>query len=401
MRGTRRVAPLFTDSRFDDTASQGLTRLAVDPFEIEREAVIAMLERERRSVLASMIGLAMLAAGVAMLPNAAAMTVLLLLRAASFVYTHKAVGELERVMRARKPAQSARRVVLFAMCLTGITLALMLWPPPPDSSVVAVNLVRGVVVIVVTLIAVTLAALPVARDAMLASFWLTVLGMIILHPGVQYPALVVMLALIVIGIRIYSASTGEHIQSAAKVLVENRQLSEDLADALAHAEFLSWRDPLTGLFNRRKLFEETRIERSTQPRHLMTIDLDRFKAINDTYGHGVGDHVLIATADAIREWGGTLPAAAGHQAFRLGGEEFLVITRGLDDGAAADAAERLRSAIAQIARGFTEHPDIRISASIGLTGWRFGEGLDDALLRADAACYEAKNTGRNRVRRAA
>ena len=55
-----------------------------------------MLERERRSVLASMIGLAMLAAGVAMLPNAAAMTVLLLLRAASFVYTHKAVGELER-----------------------------------------------------------------------------------------------------------------------------------------------------------------------------------------------------------------------------------------------------------------------------------------------------------------
>ena len=71
------------------------------------------------------------------------------------------------------------------------------------------------------------------------------------------------------------------------------------------------------------------------------------------------------------------------------------------DGAAADAAERLRSAIAQIARGFTEHPDIRISASIGLTGWRFGEGLDDALLRADAACYEAKNTGRNRVRRAA
>ena len=362
MRGTRRVAPLFTDSRFDDTASQGLTRLAVDPFEIEREAVIAMLERERRSVLASMIGLAMLAAGVAMLPNAAAMTVLLLLRAASFVYTHKAVGELERVMRARKPAQSARRVVLFAMSLTGITLALMLWPPPPDSSVVAVNLVRGVVVIVVTLIAVTLAALPVARDAMLASFWLTVLGMIVLHPGVQHPALVVMLALIVIGIRIYSASTGEHIQSAAKVLVENRQLSEDLADALAHAEFLSWRDPLTGLFNRRK---------------------------------------LIATADAIREWGGTLPAAAGHQAFRLGGEEFLVITRGLDDGAAADAAERLRSAIAQIARGFTEHPDIRISASIGLTGWRFGEGLDDALLRADAACYEAKNTGRNRVRRAA
>jgi len=379
----------------------GLTRVPVDPFEIEREAVIAMLDRERRSLPASLIAISLLAIGVTMLPNVLPMLVLLALRTLSFLYTRQAAARLERIMRARQPARAAHCVMIFAMALTGMTLALMLWPQPEGSSVVAITLIGGVVVVALTLIAVTLAALPRSRDAMLASFWLTALAMTILHPQIQHPELVGILALIVIGIRIYSASTGEHIQSAAKVLVENRQLSEDLADALAHAEFLSWRDPLTGLFNRRKLFEETRIERSTQPRHLMTIDLDRFKAINDTYGHGVGDHVLIATADAIREWGGTLPAAAGHQAFRLGGEEFLVITRGLDDGAAADAAERLRSAIAQIARGFTEHPDIRISASIGLTGWRFGEGLDDALLRADAACYEAKNTGRNRVRRAA
>jgi diguanylate cyclase (GGDEF)-like protein len=392
---------LFTDNHFEDTVGHGLTRVPVDPFEIEREAVIAMLDRERRSLPASLIAISLLAIGVTMLPNVLPMLVLLALRTLSFLYTRQAAARLERIMRARQPARAAHCVMIFAMALTGMTLALMLWPQPEGSSVVAITLIGGVVVVALTLIAVTLAALPRSRDAMLASFWLTALAMTILHPQIQHPELVGILALIVIGIRIYSASTGEHIQSAAKVLVENRQLSEDLADALAHAEFLSWRDPLTGLFNRRKLFEETRIERSTQPRHLMTIDLDRFKAINDTYGHGVGDHVLIATADAIREWGGTLPAAAGHQAFRLGGEEFLVITRGLDDGAAADAAERLRSAIAQIARGFTEHPDIRISASIGLTGWRFGEGLDDALLRADAACYEAKNTGRNRVRRAA
>ncbi|MCZ4265306.1 diguanylate cyclase [Erythrobacter sp. G21629-S1] len=392
---------MFTDNHFEDTVGHGLTRVPVDPFEIEREAVIAMLDRERRSLPASLIAISLLAIGVTMLPNVLPMLVLLALRTLSFLYTRQAAARLERIMRARQPARAAHCVMIFAMALTGMTLALMLWPQPEGSSVVAITLIGGVVVVALTLIAVTLAALPRSRDAMLASFWLTALAMTILHPQIQHPELVGILALIVIGIRIYSASTGEHIQSAAKVLVENRQLSEDLADALAHAEFLSWRDPLTGLFNRRKLFEETRIERSTQPRHLMTIDLDRFKAINDTYGHGVGDHVLIATADAIREWGGTLPAAAGHQAFRLGGEEFLVITRGLDDGAAADAAERLRSAIAQIARGFTEHPDIRISASIGLTGWRFGEGLDDALLRADAACYEAKNTGRNRVRRAA
>nr|WP_282099707.1 GGDEF domain-containing protein [Qipengyuania qiaonensis] len=205
----------------------------------------------------------------------------------------------------------------------------------------------------------------------------------------------------VAGIRIYSSSTGQHIRSSARTLVENRRLSEDLADALAHAEFLSWRDPLTGLFNRRMLFEETRMENSAHSRHLLTIDLDRFKTINDTFGHGVGDRVLIATADAIREWCAALGGAGSHIAYRLGGEEFLVIARGLDDAEIAEAAEDLRALIAGLQDRFTEQPGIRISASIGFSAWLFGEVLDDALIRADIACYEAKKTGRNRVRRAA
>jgi diguanylate cyclase (GGDEF)-like protein len=393
--------PVRIDDNFDGNIAGVLARAPVDSYEIEREAVIAMLEREHRSLVSSLIGLGLLAVGVAMLPNPAFMALLLVLRLASFLFTRRAVAQLERRMRTRKPVKAARAVLFGAMSLTGVTLALMLWPQPPGASMVAIGLIQVVVIVAVTLISVTLAALPASRDAMLASFWLTASGLILFHPASGDPGMIAVLTLAVLGVRIYSSSTGHHIHSSAKMLVENRQLSEDLADALAHAEFLSWRDPLTGLFNRRMLFEDTRRDRSPLSRHLLTIDLDRFKTINDTFGHGVGDHVIIATADTIREWCATLGDRGEHQAFRLGGEEFLVIARGLDDAVVSEAAERLRVAITELEGQFTDHSGIAISASIGLTGWRFGESLDDALLRADIACYEAKNTGRNRVRRAA
>ncbi len=157
----------------------GLTRVPVDPFEIEREAVIAMLDRERRSLPASLIAISLLAIGVTMLPNVLPMLVLLALRTLSFLYTRQAAARLERIMRARQPARAAHCVMIFAMALTGMTLALMLWPQPEGSSVVAITLIGGVVVVALTLIAVTLAALPRSRDAMLASFWLTALAMTI------------------------------------------------------------------------------------------------------------------------------------------------------------------------------------------------------------------------------
>lgn len=389
------------DADIDGGFAGVTTRAPVDAYEIEREAVIAMLERERRSLTASLIALSLLAIGVAMLPHPGFMMLLLVLRIASFLITRSAASRLERKVRARKPLRQARWILFGAMSLTGVTLALMLWPQPSEAPGVAVALIQVVVIVAITLIPVTLAALPASRDAMLASFWLTAAALIFLHPDDVNPMILAVITLGIVGVRIYSANTGHHMRSSARMLVENRELSEDLADALAHAEFLSWRDPLTGLFNRRMLFEEMRKERSARSRHLLTIDLDRFKLINDTFGHGVGDHVLIATADAIREWCGSLGGAGEHPAFRLGGEEFLVIVRGLDDTSAAEAAERLRERIADLAKAFPDQPEIAISASIGLASWRFGEGLDDALMRADSACYEAKNTGRNKVRRAA
>jgi diguanylate cyclase (GGDEF)-like protein len=385
----------------DDDSVGVFSRVPVDSYEIEREAVIAMLERERRSLPSSLIAMVLMAVGVAMLPDVAFMAGLLALRLASFLFTRTAAAMLERRVRARNPLKNSRRILLFAMMLTGVTLALLLWPQPADSPLGAVRMIQLVVVVAVTLISVTLAALPRSVDAMLVSFWATACALILFHPANGDLAMIGVVTLVLLGVRLYSASAGLHMRSAAQILVENRQLSEDLADALAHAEFLSWRDPLTGLFNRRKLFEETRLDGSGLSRHLLTIDLDRFKAINDTYGHAVGDRVLIATADAIRHWCRALGEEGTHQCFRLGGEEFLILARGFDDAEMIDAAEQLRKRIAELGHLFPDHPEIAISASIGLTGWRFGEGLDDALQRSDGACYEAKDRGRNRVRRAA
>ncbi len=389
------------DQNADGRFAGAIARIPVDSYEIEREAVIAMLERERRSLGSSLIGIGMLAVGVGMLPNPAPMLVLPALRLASFLFTRTAASQLDKRVRARGPIKAMHRMLFVGMITTGLTLALMLWPQPAGTSPVAIALIQVVVVVTVTLVAVTLAALPASRDGMLLSFWGTATALVLFHPANVDPAMIAVVTLGVVGIRIYSASAGRHLRNSARMLVENLRLSEDLADALARAEFLSWRDPLTGLFNRRMLFEKTYTESSPYSRHLLTIDLDHFKTINDTFGHAAGDDVLVATAEVIREWCASLEGAGEHLVFRMGGEEFLVIARGFTDAAIAEAAEDLRNLIAALESRFTELSGIRISASIGLSAWLFGEGIDDALMRSDVACYDAKKTGRNRVRRAA
>ena len=192
------------------------------------------------------------------------------------------------------------------------------------------------------------------------------------------------------------------IYDVTAVAVNRRQLQA----ANAELQRLSSTDRLTGLYNRGHWEEMLQLDYARHRRYesqaaLVMFDIDHFKAINDTFGHAVGDEVLIAAADTIRDWAATLEGKGEHLAFRLGGEEFLVIARGVTDTAIAEGADDLRMMIAKLEDRFSERPGIRISASIGLSPWLFGESIDDALMRADLACYEAKRTGRNRVRRAA
>ena len=375
--------------------------IACDALEVRREAVLDMLARERHALTASLLGVAMLLLTVVTMPAAGLLAFFMLARIASFIFTRWAATRLERRIARREPLGHAESVLFGAMITTGATLALMLWPAPAGATVASAVTLQVIVLVVVTLIAVTMAAFPAPRDGMLGAFWLVAVSIIVTHPNQLDQMFIFVASAFVLGVRVYAANAGRHIDAAARTTVENRQLTEELEEALAHAEFLSWRDPLTGLYNRRRLFEEREPEREVAGRHLLTLDLDRFKGINDKYGHAAGDHVIIAAADAIRAALAIFENHGEQRAYRLGGEEFLVLLEGVSTEDASRLAEHLRSDIAAIGPALPDYFGLHITGSIGIAEWRPGESLDDALLRSDIACYEAKGQGRNRVRRAA
>jgi diguanylate cyclase (GGDEF)-like protein len=164
---------------------------------------------------------------------------------------------------------------------------------------------------------------------------------------------------------------------------------------LEETEYLSMTDPLTGIPNRRKLEsiladEARRAARFDRQFSLLMVDVDRFKLVNDVYGHGVGDQVLIEVGERIRR---SLRTDLDTVA-RFGGEEFTVILPETPRDGAMVVAEKVRRAIAA-----TEFPDgLSMTVSVGVAS-RPEDGVtpDDLVRAADKALYEAKRSGRDRV----
>jgi len=153
-------------------------------------------------------------------------------------------------------------------------------------------------------------------------------------------------------------------------------------------ERLSETDPLTGLFNRRAIERQFAQLRTGGFDTLAVIDLDHFKAINDVNGHAVGDAVLRAVASAIQ-------AGPDVAAYRLGGEEFVLLLRGNDAGI---EAERRRQAIPVMVANTVPGLGRPVTASMGVAGALGDEGFVTLYERADKLLYEAKSSGRNRTR---
>lgn len=152
-------------------------------------------------------------------------------------------------------------------------------------------------------------------------------------------------------------------------------------------------DPLTGIANRRGFdrIVEQQGNGISPIGAVMMIDLDRFKAINDAYGHAAGDAALVATATALGD------ACKGFgQIVRMGGEEFAVLVYGTHSDASGHLAQLMRSAIYSIRLGASLQ-DVRFTASIGVAILCDGESVSAAMRRADMALYKAKNDGRNQV----
>jgi diguanylate cyclase (GGDEF)-like protein len=165
---------------------------------------------------------------------------------------------------------------------------------------------------------------------------------------------------------------------------------------------LSITDGLTELFNHRHVHELLRDEfersrRSEEPLAVVMIDLDRFKAVNDTYGHPTGDVVLYETARILKETAREIDMVG-----RYGGEEFIAILPNTDEEEGARFAERVRAAVeAHVFKD--EDTELRMTGSSGVASFP-AEGVEtpeDLLKNADEALYAAKEGGRNRVVRAA
>lgn len=156
-------------------------------------------------------------------------------------------------------------------------------------------------------------------------------------------------------------------------------------------------DPLTGVFNRRAIMERLHAAwqpaaTAIEPLALLFLDLDHFKQINDSRGHAAGDVCLVAVTEAIRAELG--PA---DRAGRYGGEEFLVMLRGESARGAARLAERIAARVAKLQVAAGGHP-LRLTVSVGVAVRDGSTGSPEALVEmADAAQYQAKADGRNRV----
>jgi diguanylate cyclase (GGDEF)-like protein len=177
-------------------------------------------------------------------------------------------------------------------------------------------------------------------------------------------------------------------------LVMHRERSD------ARSRELALTDPMTGCANRRALEDRVRSEleyaaRTKKPLALIVADIDRFKSINDTHGHAIGD-------DVIRHLGGVLRRGArgSDTVARYGGEEFCVLMRDADVEGAATLAGRLRAALTGtpvVTRG----PTLQVTASFGVAAFDPArpEDWESIFRRADAALYTAKQNGRDRVER--
>ena len=155
-------------------------------------------------------------------------------------------------------------------------------------------------------------------------------------------------------------------------------------------------DYLTGLPNRRRMYQSLEAEISRMGRHggtlaLILFDFDQFKTVNDTYGHEAGDLILQRGARLIQD-----ELRMEDRCARWGGDEFLIIQPGGTPEGIAQCSERLRKAIAKAPMLYSS-TEISVTISLGVAIYRKGEQLEECINRADKSLYAAKEAGRNQT----
>jgi diguanylate cyclase (GGDEF)-like protein len=239
--------------------------------------------------------------------------------------------------------------------------------------------------------------LEVRRLALMAAFYVGCYGAVVaLHLWLQPQAVDPARELLRLGaFAFFLAWFTVHGAYLGRLRSELRAARRRLAHELDAAQTLAFRDALTGCYNRRhamaQLEREVRAAGRGTPFTLGMLDLDHFKAVNDSFGHAAGDEVLKAFAACV---GGALRGT--DLLARIGGEEFLVIFSNTTAPSARAVAERLRERVAALR--IPALPEGRgITVSVGLAEHRAGADIEQTLARTDRALYRAKEEGRDRV----
>jgi len=183
-----------------------------------------------------------------------------------------------------------------------------------------------------------------------------------------------------------------------KIQLRRKHYSDRLRSAVHDTMLMAATDPLTGLYNRRYGYNHLDALIRRQPSDgsrlaAMVLDLDRFKSINDRFGHAAGDEVLCEFSRRLRESVRGIDLVS-----RIGGEEFLVVMPDIQAENAEGVAERVRRAVERSGFAFAGSPSpIEVTVSIGLAFHTAGETGSSLVARADEALYRSKNGGRNRI----
>ena len=236
-----------------------------------------------------------------------------------------------------------------------------------------------------------------AYAALMITLWATVILAALLRPphAVEQE--------LIYGLTVFCGLLTYHMRSIAQRVLDgiglqlsNASLASQLSAALQLVQHEAETDALTGQPNRRALDEmlkqQVDMAQSTgRAFSVLLLDIDHFKLVNDTHGHGAGDDTLRAFAQRVREH-----LRQGDTCARYGGEEFVVVLPGTTLAAALDVAERLRHGVAEAS--LMSVPLVRATVSIGAAQHVPGETVEQLLERADTAVYAAKRGGRNQVR---
>lgn len=202
----------------------------------------------------------------------------------------------------------------------------------------------------------------------------------------------------------YRQALEELVQSYGRLMRESRrmiarsdrterelnQLNSRLKQLSDELDYKARHDNLTGALNRGAVFEKAHSFLTASALSLIVLDIDFFKRINDEYGHPTGDAVIRELVNRLRK---TLNGRG--EAGRVGGEEFTVLLPGVGLEQAVQIAEEIRlSIVAEVFSCLPQHP---VTASFGVSWSDMGHDFEEAYARADAALYQAKHGGRNRV----